>query len=83
MEVFGLTRVADTLVGDAMLRGISGGERRRVTTAEMLVGPAQVIALDAVSNGGPAWGWGALGVCVMRVGCAGPAVAIQCLVGLV
>lgn len=29
----------------------SGGEKRRVTAMEMLVGPAQVFALDAISNG--------------------------------
>ena len=26
-------------VGDAMTRGVSGGEKKRLTTAEMLVGP--------------------------------------------
>jgi hypothetical protein len=37
-----------------MLRGVSGGEKRRVTAAEMMVGPAQVFALDSVSNGAAA-----------------------------
>lgn len=39
MRVMGLARVADTKVGNALVRGISGGERKRVTSAEMLVGP--------------------------------------------
>lgn len=111
LAVFGLSHAADTLVGDAMLRGIrrarlahapcalpclccappraapvacpsmrcpcaamcprssvhppypaphkySGGEKRRLTTMEMLVGPAQFIALDSVSNGGRGHAWG-------------------------
>ena len=29
----------DTLVGDAMKRGISGGQRKRVTLGEAMVGP--------------------------------------------
>jgi ABC-type multidrug transport system ATPase subunit len=33
IELLGLQRAADTVVGDAMLRGVSGGERKRVTSA--------------------------------------------------
>ena len=29
---------SETLVGGAMLRGISGGQKKRVTTGEMIVG---------------------------------------------
>ena len=29
LKLLGLTHVRDTVVGDAMLRGISGGEKRR------------------------------------------------------
>lgn len=39
LRTMGLARVADTMVGNALLRGVSGGERKRVTSAEMLVGP--------------------------------------------
>lgn len=39
LRTMGLSRAADTLVGNALIRGISGGERKRVTSAEMLVGP--------------------------------------------
>ena len=42
---------ADTVVGDAMLRGISGGQKKRVTSAEMLVGPKKVLFLDEISTG--------------------------------
>lgn len=38
LRVLGLTRVKDTFVGDqSTVRGVSGGEKKRVTLAEMLV----------------------------------------------
>jgi ABC-type multidrug transport system ATPase subunit len=33
IQLLGLQRCADTVIGDAMLRGVSGGERKRVTSA--------------------------------------------------
>jgi ABC-type multidrug transport system ATPase subunit len=36
MEMLGLAHVADTFVGDSNVRGISGGQRRRVTVGEVL-----------------------------------------------
>ena len=42
---------ADTVVGDAMLRGISGGQKKRVTTAEMVVGPTKTLFMDEISTG--------------------------------
>lgn len=35
LRVLGLTRCRNTVVGNALLRGISGGEKKRLTTAEM------------------------------------------------
>lgn len=46
MRVMGLARVADTKVGNALVRGVSGGERKRVTSAEMLVGPKVCLSLN-------------------------------------
>ncbi|KAK3123186.1 hypothetical protein QOZ80_8AG0625730 [Eleusine coracana subsp. coracana] len=51
LKILGLEICADTMVGDEMLRGISGGQRKRVTTAEMLVGPARALFMDEISTG--------------------------------
>ncbi|KAM4100329.1 hypothetical protein ACB094_05G060000 [Castanea mollissima] len=51
LKVLGLEECADTMVGDEMLRGISGGQRKRVTTGEMLVGPAKAFFMDEISTG--------------------------------
>ncbi|PIN21135.1 Pleiotropic drug resistance proteins (PDR1-15), ABC superfamily [Handroanthus impetiginosus] len=51
LKILGLDICADTVVGDNMIRGISGGQRKRVTTGEMLVGPAKVLFMDEISTG--------------------------------
>ncbi|KAG0538404.1 hypothetical protein BDA96_03G233200 [Sorghum bicolor] len=51
LKILGLEICADTMVGDDMLRGISGGQRKRVTTGEMLVGPANALFMDEISTG--------------------------------
>ncbi|KAI3454015.1 hypothetical protein Pfo_010678 [Paulownia fortunei] len=51
LKVLGLDICADTLVGDEMIRGISGGQKKRVTTGEMLVGPAKALFMDEISTG--------------------------------
>ncbi|KAK6284613.1 hypothetical protein POUND7_003565 [Theobroma cacao] len=51
IKVLGLDNCADTLVGDEMFRGISGGQRKRVTTGEMLAGPAKLLLMDEISTG--------------------------------
>ncbi|KAL5994753.1 Pleiotropic drug resistance protein tur2 [Asimina triloba] len=51
LKILGLEVCADTLVGDQMIRGISGGQKKRVTTGEMLVGPAKVLFMDEISTG--------------------------------
>ncbi|KAE8986285.1 hypothetical protein PR002_g22399 [Phytophthora rubi] len=47
----GLENCQDTVVGDAMLRGVSGGERKRVTTGEMAFGNKLVLLMDEISTG--------------------------------
>ncbi|XP_044500167.1 pleiotropic drug resistance protein 3-like isoform X2 [Mangifera indica] len=51
LKILGLDICADTMVGDVMRRGISGGQKRRLTTAEMIVGPTKVLMMDEISNG--------------------------------
>ncbi|KAL0454588.1 UNVERIFIED_CONTAM: Pleiotropic drug resistance protein 3 [Sesamum latifolium] len=51
LKILGLDICADTLVGDVMRRGISGGQKKRLTTGEMLVGPARALFMDEISNG--------------------------------
>ncbi|CDO99881.1 unnamed protein product [Coffea canephora] len=51
LKILGIDICADTLVGDDMRRGISGGQKKRVTTGEMLVGPAKVFFMDEISTG--------------------------------
>ncbi|OQR85571.1 ATP-binding Cassette (ABC) Superfamily, partial [Achlya hypogyna] len=47
----GLKICEDTIVGNAMLRGVSGGERKRVTVGEMEFGMKQVSLMDEISTG--------------------------------
>ncbi|KAH0670196.1 hypothetical protein KY290_025615 [Solanum tuberosum] len=51
LKILGLDVCADTMVGDEMLRGISGGQKKRVTTGEMLVGPSKALFMDEISTG--------------------------------
>ena len=39
----------DTIKGSNMIRGISGGQKKRVTTGEIIVGPCKTLFLDEVS----------------------------------
>ncbi|KAK3441449.1 hypothetical protein EUGRSUZ_B01809 [Eucalyptus grandis] len=49
--ILGLDICADTLVGNPMRRGISGGQKKRLTTAEMIVGPNKALFMDEITNG--------------------------------
>ncbi|KAG8051399.1 hypothetical protein GUJ93_ZPchr0001g31074 [Zizania palustris] len=51
LKILGLEICADIMVGDELLRGISGGQKKRVTTGEMLVGPARALFMDEISTG--------------------------------
>lgn len=51
IKSLGLDRCQDTRLGNAMIRGVSGGERKRVTTGEMTFGRKRVMLLDEISTG--------------------------------
>uniref|UniRef100_H3GQ62 ABC transporter domain-containing protein n=1 Tax=Phytophthora ramorum TaxID=164328 RepID=H3GQ62_PHYRM len=51
IQQLGLENCQNTVVGDAMLRGVSGGERKRVTTGEMAFGNKYVLMMDEISTG--------------------------------
>ncbi|XP_073289703.1 ABC transporter G family member 32-like [Primulina huaijiensis] len=51
LKILGLDLCADTFVGDEMLKGISGGQKKRLTTGELLVSPSRVLFMDEISTG--------------------------------
>ncbi|KAF3546420.1 hypothetical protein DY000_02002623 [Brassica cretica] len=51
LRVLGLDVCSDTMVGNDMMRGVSGGQRKRVTTGEMTVGPRKTLFMDEISTG--------------------------------
>lgn len=51
-RMLGIERILDTIVGNDILRGVSGGEKKRVTIAEMLIGiNAGAVVMDNWSKG--------------------------------
>jgi len=40
LKVFGLETTKTTMVGNEFIQGVSGGERKRVSIAEIAVGPS-------------------------------------------
>ncbi|XP_056863214.1 ABC transporter G family member 42-like isoform X1 [Raphanus sativus] len=51
LKILGLSFCADTRVGDTSRPGISGGQKRRLTTGETVVGPIKTLFMDEISNG--------------------------------
>ena len=51
LEAIGLAKVKDTFVGNAKVRGVSGGQRKRVTVGEMMCVSSQVQMFDEISTG--------------------------------
>ena len=49
--VFGLRHVKNTLVGDASVRGVSGGEKKRVSISEALVARSLLNSWDNSTRG--------------------------------
>jgi ABC-type branched-subunit amino acid transport system ATPase component len=51
LKMFGLPHTANTLVGNEYVRGVSGGERKRVSITEMLATKATVVCWDNSTRG--------------------------------
>ncbi|KAI3676032.1 hypothetical protein L1987_85628 [Smallanthus sonchifolius] len=51
LKILGLDICSDIMFGDAMRRGISGGQKKRLTTGEMIVSPTKAFFMDEISNG--------------------------------
>ena len=51
LRMFNIVHTRNTIVGNPFMRGISGGERKRVSIAEMMVTGATICAWDNTSRG--------------------------------
>ncbi|KAL4355081.1 hypothetical protein GQ457_06G022220 [Hibiscus cannabinus] len=57
LKILGLDNCANTRVGDATRRGVSGGEKKEIDNwycmfdREMIVGPTKALFMDEISNG--------------------------------
>lgn len=51
LSVFGLGHAEQTAVGDAAVRGVSGGEKKRVSLSEALISAAPITAWDNSTRG--------------------------------
>ncbi len=51
LKLLHLESCANTLVGNDLVRGVSGGEKKRVTVAEALVSNARLLCMDEISTG--------------------------------
>lgn len=51
MNIFGLSHTRNTKVGDDFVRGVSGGERKRVSIAEMMIAGPPLAAWDNSTRG--------------------------------
>ena len=51
LKMLNISHVSDTLIGDEFVRGVSGGERKRVSIAEMMSTRAPVQCWDNPTRG--------------------------------
>jgi ABC-type multidrug transport system ATPase subunit len=48
LQILGMAHRRDTILGNAMLRGVSGGEKKRVTIGVEMMNDSQLIIMDEV-----------------------------------
>eukprot|EP00667_Euglena_gracilis_P002811 EG_transcript_2819 len=51
LSLLGIRHVGDTIVGNESLRGISGGQRKRLTSGEVIATHTPVLMMDEISTG--------------------------------
>lgn len=51
LKMFNIEHTRKTVVGDALVRGVSGGERKRVSIAEMMITSACILSWDNSTRG--------------------------------
>ncbi|KAI2628522.1 ABC-2 type transporter-domain-containing protein [Hypoxylon sp. NC1633] len=51
LKMFNIEHTRKTVVGDALVRGVSGGERKRVSIAEMMITNACILSWDNSTRG--------------------------------
>ncbi|GBG33780.1 ABC transporter G family member 49 [Hondaea fermentalgiana] len=51
LSLLGLSGAANTIIGNELFRGVSGGERKRTTLGEMLFGRHPLLLLDEITTG--------------------------------
>ncbi|KAL2105740.1 hypothetical protein VUR80DRAFT_7842 [Thermomyces stellatus] len=51
LKMFNIEHTRKTIVGDAFIRGVSGGERKRVSIAEMMITDACILSWDNSTRG--------------------------------
>ena len=51
LELLNLKEAEHTILGNALVRGVSGGQRRRVTLGEMMITNARALFLDEITTG--------------------------------
>lgn len=51
LKMFNIEHTRKTVVGDALVRGVSGGERKRVSIAEMMITKASILSWDNSTRG--------------------------------
>ncbi|KAF7906308.1 hypothetical protein EAF00_000587 [Botryotinia globosa] len=51
LRMFNISHTRNTIVGNAFVRGVSGGERKRVSIAEMMITSGTVLAWDNSTRG--------------------------------
>ena len=51
LSVLGMHECADTIAGNAVIRGISGGQKKRLTIGEFMITNSRVLLLDEPTTG--------------------------------